>query len=122
MTDGARGSGRGPKTFAASHGAAERYARPDLAAGRAFARLLGLPADSAVGQGAAPAAGGAAAAGAPAPGTELGQVESPPMIRLVDMMLTDSDNVIAEALARQVALARKPAGLLRRRGDGDRTR
>ncbi|EEP72110.1 D-alanyl-D-alanine carboxypeptidase/D-alanyl-D-alanine-endopeptidase, partial [Micromonospora sp. ATCC 39149] len=54
--------------------------------------------------------GGASTGGAPAPGTELGKVESPPMIRLVDMMITDSDNVIAEALARQVALARnRPA-------------
>ena len=35
----------------------------------------------------------------------LGEVYSPPMVRLVDIMLTDSDNVIAEALARQVALA-----------------
>ncbi|MGC5017533.1 D-alanyl-D-alanine carboxypeptidase/D-alanyl-D-alanine endopeptidase [Micromonospora sp. DT47] len=106
MTDGAR---RDPeaarKTFDDTHGAAERYPQPDLAAGRSFARLLGVPTDG-VARGAAPAAGGSAAAGAPAPGTELGKVESQPMIRLVDIMISDSDNVIAESLARQVALAR----------------
>src|SRR5690606_3043593 len=31
---------------------------------------------------------------------------SPPLLRLIDIMLTTSDNVVAEALARQVALAR----------------
>ncbi|MEV0805641.1 D-alanyl-D-alanine carboxypeptidase/D-alanyl-D-alanine-endopeptidase [Micromonospora sp. NPDC050200] len=107
MTDAAR---RDPaaarKTFDDTHGAAERFPQPDLSAGRAFARLLGLGGDAQVGKGTAPAAGGAAAAGAPAPGTELGKVESLPMIRLVDIMISDSDNVIAEALARQVALAR----------------
>lgn len=106
MTDGARRDPVGAKkAFVDSHGAAERYAEPDLAAGRSFARLLGLPQDGVV-RGTAPAAGGTAATGAPAPGTELGKVESLPMVRLVDIMITDSDNVIAEALARQVALAR----------------
>ncbi|WP_329019521.1 D-alanyl-D-alanine carboxypeptidase/D-alanyl-D-alanine-endopeptidase [Micromonospora rifamycinica] len=106
MTDGARRDPvRARKTFADSHGAAERYAEPDLAAGRSFARLLGLP-QSGVVRGTAPAAGGTSATGAPAPGTELGRVESLPMVRLVDLMISDSDNVIAEALARQVALAR----------------
>ena len=113
MTDGAR---RDPeaarKTFDDTHGAAERVPQPDLTAGRQFAKLLGLSGDAAeVQRGKAPAAPGAsAAAGAPAPGTELGKVESLPMVRLVDIMISDSDNVIAEALARQVALAReKPA-------------
>ncbi len=106
MTDGARRDPVGArKNFADSHGAATRYAEPDLAAGRSFARLLGLPQGGVV-RGTAPAAGGATAAGTPAPGTELGKVESLPMVRLVDIMITDSDNVIAEALARQVALAR----------------
>jgi D-alanyl-D-alanine carboxypeptidase/D-alanyl-D-alanine-endopeptidase (penicillin-binding protein 4) len=40
------------------------------------------------------------------PGTELGRVLSPPATRLVEIMMADSDNVVAEALARQVALAR----------------
>ncbi|MFY1625425.1 D-alanyl-D-alanine carboxypeptidase/D-alanyl-D-alanine endopeptidase [Micromonospora sp. WMMD723] len=106
MTDGARRDPVGArKNFADSHGAATRYAEPDLAAGRSFARLLGLPQGGVV-RGTAPAAGGATADGTPAPGTELGKVESLPMVRLVDIMITDSDNVIAEALARQVALAR----------------
>lgn len=95
-----------------------RTRTPDLAAGRAFAKALGLPA-SAVTRGAAPpadptagaatsAAAGAEASGGPAevrPGAELGRVQSPPLIRLVEFMLEDSDNVVAEALARQVALA-----------------
>ncbi|HYN94531.1 MAG TPA: D-alanyl-D-alanine carboxypeptidase/D-alanyl-D-alanine-endopeptidase, partial [Pilimelia sp.] len=56
------------------------------------------------------ATGTAATAGPPAPGAELGRVQSPPVQRLVDVMLADSDNVVAEALARQVALARgRPA-------------
>ncbi|MBB5478012.1 D-alanyl-D-alanine carboxypeptidase/D-alanyl-D-alanine-endopeptidase (penicillin-binding protein 4) [Micromonospora parathelypteridis] len=97
MTDGAR---RDPGV---EHGAAARFSEPDLAAGKAFARLLGVPA-SAVKRGTAPAP--AAAGGTPAPGTELGVVQSPPMIRLVDIMISESDNLVAEALARQVALAR----------------
>jgi D-alanyl-D-alanine carboxypeptidase/D-alanyl-D-alanine-endopeptidase (penicillin-binding protein 4) len=40
-----------------------------------------------------------------APGVELGRVDSPPLVRIVDWMLQLSDNVLAEALARQVALA-----------------
>jgi serine-type D-Ala-D-Ala carboxypeptidase/endopeptidase (penicillin-binding protein 4) len=109
MTDGAR---RDPvaarKTFDDTHGAAERVSRPDLTAGRQFAKLLGLSGAAAeVKTGKAPAAAGGAA---PAPGTELGKVESLPMVRLVDIMISDSDNVIAEVLARQVALAKdKPA-------------
>lgn len=109
---------------------AERYANPDIAAGRALARALGLPtaAVNAVARGTAPPDTAAPPAGSEAtpgtdqaspgtdqaspgtgpagPGTELGRVESPPMGRLVEFMLADSDNVVAEALARQVALAR----------------
>jgi serine-type D-Ala-D-Ala carboxypeptidase/endopeptidase (penicillin-binding protein 4) len=72
----------------------ERYDQPDVAAGQAFAKALGLPA-SAVTKG--KAAGGA---------KELGQVDSIPIGRMVEFMLAESDNVIAEMLARQVALAR----------------
>ncbi|WP_428833176.1 D-alanyl-D-alanine carboxypeptidase/D-alanyl-D-alanine endopeptidase [Micromonospora coerulea] len=110
MTDGARRDAEAArKNFDATHGAAERFAQPDLTAGRQFARLLGLSGDAAeVKRGKAPAASGASAtAGAPTPGTELGKVQSLPMVRLVDIMISDSDNVIAETLARQVALARK---------------
>uniref|UniRef100_UPI003570ED6F D-alanyl-D-alanine carboxypeptidase/D-alanyl-D-alanine endopeptidase n=1 Tax=Pilimelia terevasa TaxID=53372 RepID=UPI003570ED6F len=84
-----------------------RSTEPDLAAGRAFARLLGV---GTVVRGTAPAKPSAAPApatpAAPAPGAVLGTVLSPPVQRLVDIMLADSENVVAEALARQVALAR----------------
>ncbi|TDC82314.1 D-alanyl-D-alanine carboxypeptidase/D-alanyl-D-alanine-endopeptidase, partial [Micromonospora sp. KC606] len=107
MTDGAR---RDPatarRTFDDTNGAAARFAQPDLAAGRAFARLLGLGDGARVEKGKAPAEAGGSTGAAPAPGTELGKIESLPMIRLVDIMISDSDNVVAEALARQVALAR----------------
>ncbi|WP_407663191.1 D-alanyl-D-alanine carboxypeptidase/D-alanyl-D-alanine endopeptidase [Micromonospora radicis] len=102
MLDGAR---KDPK---AGSGWAERVPQPDLTAGRALARLFGLT-DAAVRKGTAPEAP-VEATGAPGgtvePGTELGVVESPPLIRLVDIMISESDNIVAEALARQVALAR----------------
>ncbi|HET8657561.1 MAG TPA: D-alanyl-D-alanine carboxypeptidase/D-alanyl-D-alanine-endopeptidase [Micromonosporaceae bacterium] len=110
-------------------GPALRHSAPDLAAAQAFARALGLPA-TAVSRGRAPgpADPGAATPGTapattapgtapgsggsgpattpPAPGTPLGTVYSAPLVRLVEIMLADSDNVVAEALARQVALAK----------------
>ncbi|GGM31473.1 D-alanyl-D-alanine carboxypeptidase/D-alanyl-D-alanine endopeptidase [Micromonospora yangpuensis] len=112
MTDGARKDPvRARKDLAAGNGGAERVPEPDLAAGRAFARLLGVPGD-AVQRGSSPAPGGTDA-GTPGPGAELGTVESPPVIRLVDFMISDSDNLVAEALARQVALARsQPASFV----------
>ena len=90
-----------------------RFTDPALAAGRAFAKQLGV-APGAVGKGKAPAAAApadssaapsAAAGPAPAAGAELGKVESPPLVHVVDWMLEQSDNVLAEALAREVALA-----------------
>nr|WP_239095867.1 D-alanyl-D-alanine carboxypeptidase/D-alanyl-D-alanine-endopeptidase [Micromonospora lutea] len=108
MLDGAR---KNPK---AGQGWAERVAEPDLFAGRAFAKLLGVPAD-AVRKGTAPPAPtetteATEPGGGGEPGAELGVVHSPPLIRLVDIMISDSDNIVAEALARQVALARdRPA-------------
>ncbi|WP_249714731.1 D-alanyl-D-alanine carboxypeptidase/D-alanyl-D-alanine endopeptidase [Rhizomonospora bruguierae] len=130
-TDGARTDPR-------SGSGGTRYPKPDLAAGQAFGRLLGVapsavrlgkaPAGTAPAEAAAPAGAASGASGGvapsangspenapvppdgagrpPAPGTELGRVESPPMLRLVEWMLSMSDNVIAEALARQVAIAR----------------
>lgn len=88
MTDGAR----------QRKGERSRYREPDLAAGRAFAKLLDVP-SSDVTRGQAP------------DGTEeLAKVASPPLVSLVETTLTTSDNVLAEALARQVAVARgKPA-------------
>lgn len=112
MTDGARINPRQVKP------PADRYDQPDIAAGKAFAKALGLPAAAinAVTSGRAPAATGALPTGSPtegpasgstvAPGVELGRVESMPIGRMVEFMLADSDNVIAEMLNRQVALAK----------------
>ena len=72
-----------------------RSADPDLAAGHALARALGVPA-AAVVRGTAPASA-----------RLLGQVRSAPVVDLVEVMLEESDNVLAEALARQVAIAQK---------------
>jgi D-alanyl-D-alanine carboxypeptidase/D-alanyl-D-alanine-endopeptidase (penicillin-binding protein 4) len=70
-----------------------RSGMPDLVAGQALATDL---------------AGGAVSRGtAPAGAKVLGQVQSAPVSRLVEQMLTDSDNVIAEVLTRQVAIAMK---------------
>ncbi|WP_176308765.1 D-alanyl-D-alanine carboxypeptidase/D-alanyl-D-alanine endopeptidase [Micromonospora sp. NBS 11-29] len=111
MTDGARKNpAQARRTAEETNHAAERVPQPDLTAGRQFAKLLGLTGSAAqVTRGAAPAAG-ASGAGASTPGTELGKVESLPVIRLVDIMISDSDNVIAEAMARQVALAKGKPG------------
>ena len=70
-----------------------RSSTPDLAAGRAFARLLGVP------------AGEVARGRASAHAAELARVTSRPVGDLVEQMLTLSDNVLAEALARRVAVA-----------------
>ncbi|MEV4623455.1 D-alanyl-D-alanine carboxypeptidase/D-alanyl-D-alanine-endopeptidase [Asanoa sp. NPDC049573] len=95
-------------TKKSSNGYAERYAKPDEAAAKAFAKALGVSGTPAV----APAgsvpkdAGTPSPAASASPGAELARVESPPMVRLVEYMLVDSDNVVAEALARQVAIAK----------------
>ncbi|MBB5871235.1 D-alanyl-D-alanine carboxypeptidase/D-alanyl-D-alanine-endopeptidase (penicillin-binding protein 4) [Allocatelliglobosispora scoriae] len=95
MVDGARTS---PKRNRDIHASYDRSAQPDLAAGQAFAKLLGLPI-SAVTKG--KAAEGAAV---------LGSVTSPTVGSMVEVMLAESDNVVAEAMARQVAIAKgKPA-------------
>jgi len=66
-------------------------ATPDLAAGRALASALG---GAAVSRGSAP------------PGArQLGAERSAPVGVLVEQMLRNSDNIIAEVLGRQVALA-----------------
>ncbi|MGI8881314.1 MAG: D-alanyl-D-alanine carboxypeptidase/D-alanyl-D-alanine endopeptidase [Jatrophihabitans sp.] len=71
-----------------------RSQNPDLEAGRALADLLGLPHTVPVRRGVAPA-----------DAKRLGSVQSAPMLDLVEQMLKDSDNVIAEMLGRQVAVA-----------------
>jgi len=73
-------------------GAPNRSASPQLAAGAALAQALG---------GAQVNLGN----GAPANARVLGSVQSAPVGVLVEQMLRDSDNVLAEVLARQVALA-----------------
>lgn len=72
-------------------GAAQRSGAPDLAAGQALAADLGV---HEVARGTAP----------PQP-RMLASVESAPIGTLVEQMLQLSDNVLAETLARQVALA-----------------
>ena len=49
--------------------------------------------------------GSPVAQAAPAHATEIASVSSPPLSAIVDQMLEESNNVIAENLARQVALA-----------------
>jgi D-alanyl-D-alanine carboxypeptidase/D-alanyl-D-alanine-endopeptidase (penicillin-binding protein 4) len=88
MTDGARVNPRDTRSNP------DRYTQPDLAAGQIFAQALGLPASAVV--------SGIAPQGAKV----LGEVLSPTIARLVEIMLVDSDNVVAEAMARQAALAK----------------
>ncbi|MGI8677433.1 MAG: D-alanyl-D-alanine carboxypeptidase/D-alanyl-D-alanine endopeptidase [Jatrophihabitans sp.] len=75
--------------------APNRSATPDLDAGRALAGLLGTP-RLAVSRGRTPVSGARL----------VGTVSSAPIVTLVRQMLLESDNVIAECLARQVALSR----------------
>ena len=51
-----------------------------------------------------PAVASAPAAGV-APGARLGVLQSPPLVQVIDWMLEQSDNAIAEVLGRQVAVA-----------------
>ena len=81
------------------YGGDPRHADPALAAGKAFAKLLGVP-TATVRRGEAPAGG-----------APLGSVQSPPMLQLTDWMLEQSDNTMAEVLGRHVAIADgEPAG------------
>ena len=88
----------------------QRHPDPELAAGQALAKLLGVP-SNAVSHGVAPTPQAAPPSGAAStPGARLGAVKSAPMLRQLEQMLGESDNTLAEALARQVALAKgKPA-------------
>ncbi len=91
-----------------------RFSDPAIAAGKSFARLLGAPVAT-VKRGTAPESATAsagtgeadpsAASVTAAPGAELGVVQSPPLVQISDWMLEQSDNTLAEALGRQVALA-----------------
>ncbi|MEV6523453.1 D-alanyl-D-alanine carboxypeptidase [Longispora sp. NPDC051575] len=75
----------------------KRQPDPSIAAGGALAKLVG---------GTVPVALGKADPGA----REYGKVLSPTIGRLVEIALLRSDNVLAEALARQVALAKGKPG------------
>ncbi|MCX4686380.1 D-alanyl-D-alanine carboxypeptidase/D-alanyl-D-alanine-endopeptidase [Kitasatospora purpeofusca] len=85
-----------PKSLA---DAPARVTDPAGAAAESFANLL--KAQGVTVQGKAKAAAAQAAADAPV----LGRVDSPTMARLVERMLTTSDNTLAEAIARQAAIA-----------------
>lgn len=89
-------------------GDTKRYDSPAVAAGDAFAKHLGLPA-SAVVSGKAPKTS-ATSGSATTPGAVLGSVQSAPLVRIIETMLAKSDNMLAEFMARQVAIAMgKPA-------------
>jgi len=105
LTAPAWGAEDAPSTYAApvtaaavdgarvSPGRSQRSGQPGTDAGTALAAALGVPG--------APVALGTAPAGAQV----LGTVRSAPVERLVEQALTASDNLLAEDLARQVALA-----------------
>ncbi|RBY83470.1 D-alanyl-D-alanine carboxypeptidase/D-alanyl-D-alanine-endopeptidase [Blastococcus sp. TF02A-30] len=106
LTASGWGPGDAPSSYAApitatavdgarvSPGAVARSGQPGLDAGSALADALGAPGASvALGE-------------APAGATTLATVQSAPIARLVEQMLSMSDNVLAESLARHVALAR----------------
>ncbi len=70
-----------------------RTENPSQEAGQEFAKMLGLP----------PSAVSAATAGPNA--QSLGQVESPTVRKMVETTLLHSDNMLAEALGREVAIS-----------------
>ncbi|WP_158844545.1 D-alanyl-D-alanine carboxypeptidase/D-alanyl-D-alanine-endopeptidase [Streptomyces sp. NRRL WC-3742] len=85
--------------------APKRVADPAASAAEAFAGLL--KAQGVTVEGRAKPAAAPAAADAPV----LGRVDSPTIARLVERALTTSDNQLAEAIARQAAIAgHQPAG------------
>jgi D-alanyl-D-alanine carboxypeptidase/D-alanyl-D-alanine-endopeptidase (penicillin-binding protein 4) len=71
-----------------------RSASPDIAAGYELATALGKP-DLTISRGSAPVGA-----------KQVASVQSAPLEVIIEQMLQDSDNVIAEVLARQVAVAR----------------
>ncbi|MGY1615163.1 D-alanyl-D-alanine carboxypeptidase/D-alanyl-D-alanine-endopeptidase [Geodermatophilus sp. SYSU D00691] len=106
LTAGGWAAGDAPSSYAApvtatavdgarvAPGSDARSGQPGLDAGAALADALGAPgAGIVLGQ-------------APEGAQVLGTVRSAPIARLVEQALSASDNMLAEALARQVALAR----------------
>jgi D-alanyl-D-alanine carboxypeptidase/D-alanyl-D-alanine-endopeptidase (penicillin-binding protein 4) len=106
LTASGWGPGDAPSSYAApvtatavdgarlSPGATARSGQPGLDAGAALADALGAPGATVV------------LGEAPAGAEVLGEVESAPVARLVEQALSLSDNMLAEALARHVAIAR----------------
>ncbi len=92
MTDGAKINPADSRSNAA------RHTQPDVAAGQIFAQALGLQATAVI------------SGDAPQGAKVLGEVFSPTIARIVEVMLLESDNVVAEAMARQAALAKKLPG------------
>lgn len=88
MIDGARQDVTNPDS--------PRSDTPALDAGKALAASLGLDAD---------ADGVVDLAHAPSGAEQVGSVQSAPMVELVRQLLVHSDNLLAEAVGRQVALA-----------------
>lgn len=88
-----------------------RVADPSARAAEQFAQMLAREGIAVTGKpapGTAPTP--AAAAQGTAPGARLGAVQSPPVPEFVEQMMTASDNDMAEALIRHVAIAKgKPA-------------
>ncbi|WP_435852497.1 D-alanyl-D-alanine carboxypeptidase/D-alanyl-D-alanine endopeptidase [Streptomyces sparsogenes] len=95
------------------HGPAPRSEDPAADAARAFASMLrdrgievrGEPRPAKAAKGGKPAKGGKAGKAGKAGEKALATVRSQPLSALVERMLTNSDNDIAEALARQTAIA-----------------
>lgn len=72
---------------------AMRSANPDLAAAKALAKALGVP-------------GASTGRGAANPNAAvLGSVQSAPIEELIEQAITQSDNVLAECIGRQIAIA-----------------
>ena len=106
LTAAGWGSGDAPSTYAApvtatavdgarvSPGSEARSGQPGLDAGAALADALGAPGATVV------------LGEAPDGARELATVQSAPVVRLVEQMLSLSDNMLAESLARRVAIAR----------------
>jgi D-alanyl-D-alanine carboxypeptidase/D-alanyl-D-alanine-endopeptidase (penicillin-binding protein 4) len=82
----------GGRTSPTSAHISPRAPAPDLFVGRRFAALLGAPS--------VPVVAGAAPAGA----KQLATLKSPPLSHIVDAMLSESDNVIAESMLRLIAV------------------
>jgi serine-type D-Ala-D-Ala carboxypeptidase/endopeptidase (penicillin-binding protein 4) len=96
MTDGGR-------INTARIGNTRRYDDPDMAAGQSFAKYLDVPTSAVVrGKAPAPLESGSDPG---APGAVLGSVRSAPLVRIIETLLAESDNVAAECMARQVAIA-----------------